>query len=105
MFSTFRFSDFLDIVLVAAIIYICVRIIRETRAMQLIKGIFFLACVYIIVSLLEMEASTYMFESIFSNILLIIAVIFALSFAVFLNPSVREQQERALNQLSILMLR
>ncbi len=77
VFSTFRFSDFLDIVLVAVIIYICVRIIRETRAMQLIKGIFFLACVYIIVSLLDMEASTYMFESIFSNILLIIAVIFA----------------------------
>ena len=41
VFSTFRFSDFLDIVLVAVIIYICVRIIRETRAMQLIKGIFF----------------------------------------------------------------
>ena len=77
VFSTFRFSDFLDIVLVAVIIYICVRIIRETRAMQLIKGIVFLACVYIVVSLLHMEASTYMFESIFSNILLLIAVIFA----------------------------
>ena len=77
VFSTFRFSDFLDIVLVAGIIYICVRIIRETRAMQLVKGIVFLAVIYLIVSLLHMEASTYMFESIFSNILLIVAVIFA----------------------------
>lgn len=38
VFSTFGISDALDIILVAVIIYICVRIIRETRAMQLAKG-------------------------------------------------------------------
>ncbi|MDE5605612.1 MAG: diadenylate cyclase CdaA [Eubacterium sp.] len=77
VFSTFRISDFFDIVLVAVIIYICVRIIRETRAMQLVKGIVFLIVIYLFVTLLHMESSTYIFESIFSNILLIIAVIFA----------------------------
>lgn len=77
VFSTFRISDFLDIVLVAVFIYICVRIIRETRAMQLVKGIFFLAVLYLIVSLLNMEASTYIFGTVFSNILLVVAVIFA----------------------------
>ena len=77
VFSTFRFSDFFDIVLVAVIIYICVRIIRETRAMQLVKGIVFLAVIYLAVTLLKMESSTYIFESIFSNILVIVAVIFA----------------------------
>lgn len=77
VFSTFRFSDFLDIVLVAVILYICIRIIRETRAMQLVKGIFFIAVVYFVVNLLNMEASTYIFKSIFSNILLIVAILFA----------------------------
>lgn len=77
VFSTFRFSDFLDIVLVAVVIYVCVRIIRETRAMQLIKGIVFLAAVYLIVRLLHMEASSYIFESIFANILIIVAILFA----------------------------
>lgn len=77
VFSTFRIVDFLDIVLVAVIIYICIRIIRETRAMQLVKGIAFIAVIYLIVSILNMEASSFIFGSMFSNILLIVAIIFA----------------------------
>ena len=42
VFSTFGISDALDIILVAVIIYICVRIIRETRAMHLQKDLFLL---------------------------------------------------------------
>ena len=76
VFSTFRFTDFLDILLVAAIIYLCVRIIRETRAMQLAKGIIFLLGIYLVVNLLDMEASTYIFRTIFTNILIIIAILF-----------------------------
>ncbi len=77
VFSTFRFADFLDIVVVAIIIYLCVRIIRETRAMQLAKGIVFIAIVYFIVNLLNMEASTAIFKTIFNNIILIIVILFA----------------------------
>ncbi len=76
VFSTFGFADFLDIVMVAVVIYICVRIIRETRAMQLAKGIIFILIVYGVVNLLGMEASGYIFKSIFSNILIILVVIF-----------------------------
>lgn len=77
VFSTFRFADFLDIVVVAVIIYLCVRIIRETRAMQLAKGIVFIALVYFVVNLLNMEASTAIFKTIFNNIILIIVILFA----------------------------
>lgn len=77
VFSTFRFADFLDIVVVAIIIYLCVRIIRETRAMQLAKGIVFIAIVYFAVNLLDMEASTAIFKTIFNNIILIIVILFA----------------------------
>lgn len=77
VFSTFRFTDLLDIVLVAVAIYICVRILRETRAMQLAKGIALMVVVYLIVNLLGMEASSYLFRTVFSNILIIAAIIFA----------------------------
>lgn len=77
VFSTFRFVDFLDIVVVAVIIYLCVRIIRETRAMQLAKGIVFIALVYFVVNLLNMEASTAIFKTIFNNIILIVVILFA----------------------------
>ena len=77
VFSTFRFADFLDIVLVSIMIYLCVRIIRETRAMQLVKGIMFVAIIYLIVNLLGMEASTNIFRMIFNNIILIVFVLFA----------------------------
>ena len=58
-------------------IYLCVRIIRETRAMQLVKGIMFVAIIYLIVNLLGMEASTNIFRMIFNNIILIVFVLFA----------------------------
>ena len=77
VFSTFRFVDFLDIVVVAIIIYLCVRIIRETRAMQLAKGIVFIALVYFVVNLLNMEAATAIFKTIFNNIILIVVILFA----------------------------
>ena len=80
VFSTFKITDLLDIALVAVLIYICVRILRESRAMQLAKGIAFMVVVYLIVNALQMEASSYIFRSIFSNILIIAVVIFAPEF-------------------------
>ena len=65
VFSTFGISDALDILFVAVIIYGCIRIIRETRAMQLAKGILLLLVMYGIVNLLHMEASSFIFKSIF----------------------------------------
>lgn len=76
VFSTFSFTDFLDIVMVAFVIYICIRIIRETRAIQLAKGLIYLAVIYGVVNLLNMEASSFIFKSIFSNILIIVVVLF-----------------------------
>lgn len=77
VFSTFVITDFLDIVLVAVIIYLCIRIIRETRAMQLVKGLALLLVVYGVVTMLNMEASSYIFKTIFSNILLIVVILFS----------------------------
>ena len=76
VFSTFSIADFLDIVMVAILIYICIRIIRETRAILLAKGLIYLAIVYGIVNLIGMEASSFILKSIFSNILIILVILF-----------------------------
>lgn len=99
VFSTFGISDALDIILVAIIIYICVRIIRESRAMQLAKGFIFIAIIYGIVTLLDMEASSFIFKAIFSNILIILVILFGPEFVIFLSKSVKVQHQKALNRL------
>ncbi len=76
LFGNFKFIDLIDILFVAAVLYVVIRIIRETRAMQLIKGILFIAFLYFAVSFLGMGASTYLLRTIFSNILIIIVILF-----------------------------
>lgn len=70
-------SDVLDVLLVAFVIYSAIKLIRETRAIQLAKGFVLLLAVYALVYVLNMQVSTYMFSVIFSNILLVLVVIFS----------------------------
>ena len=75
--SSFRFVDFLDIFLVALIVYGVVRLVRETRAMQLFKGIALFAVIYIVIQVLDMQASSYIFHAIAANGLICLVVIFS----------------------------
>ena len=99
VFSTFKITDLLDIALVALLIYICVRILRESRAMQLAKGIAFMVAAYLIVNALQMEASSYIFRSIFSNILIIAVVIFAPEFRNILEQIGKGSARRSLRTI------
>lgn len=72
----FGITDFLDICLVAFVIYNGIKLIRETRAFQLIKGLILLALAYLVISLLEMQASSYAFGILFQNIFIILIIIF-----------------------------
>ena len=47
LMKTFTVSDFLDISIMAFIIYSFIKLIRETRASQLVKGILILVIAYI----------------------------------------------------------
>ncbi|MBR6619676.1 MAG: diadenylate cyclase CdaA [Clostridia bacterium] len=75
--SSFRISDFLDICLVAFVVYSVVKLVRETRAIQLFKGILFFALVYIVITVLEMQASSYLFKSVASNAIVCLVIIFS----------------------------
>ncbi len=54
-----RISDFIDILIVAVILYYLINLIRETRAMQLVKGIIVLFIVFFISQWLNLNALNY----------------------------------------------
>lgn len=68
--------DVFDILLLAYIIYRGWKLMRETRASQLMKGILLLAAGYLIVKVLEMRTMTYLMENAFSIGLLALCVLF-----------------------------
>ncbi len=70
-------SDLFDVILVAFVIYSGIKLIRETRAFQLAKGVLLLAGIYLVVTLFEMQASEFILSFIFGNLLMILVVIFA----------------------------
>lgn len=76
LFGTFGIIDVVDILFVAIVLYMVIRIVRETRAMQLIKGLVFIAILYFVVNFLGMGASTYILKAIFTNILIIVVILF-----------------------------
>lgn len=70
-------ADILDVLLVAFVIYSAIKLIRETSALQLAKGFVLLVLMYAVVYFLHMQVSTYMFSMFFSNILLVLVIIFS----------------------------
>lgn len=54
-----RVTDFIDVIIVAVILYYLINLIRETRAMQLVKGIIFLFAVFFLSQRLNLNALNY----------------------------------------------
>mgnify|MGYP003302615904 CR=1 FL=1 len=71
-----KITDILDICLVAFIVYNGIKLIRETRAFQLVKGLLLLGAGYLVINALNMEASSYIFEFVFKNIFIILVILF-----------------------------
>lgn len=79
-------SDLLDVLFVTFIIYEAIKFIRGSRSLHLIKGIAFLGLLYVLVNIIEMEASEFLLSSLFQNALLILVVLFS--------PEIRNILER-----------
>ncbi len=73
---SFRPADVLDILLVAFIIYSLIKLIRETRASQLFKGLLLVGLAYVIIYLLNMQVSKFIFTKLLTNIILVLVVLF-----------------------------
>ncbi len=64
IFTTIEFpSDFIDIALVAVIVYYCIKFARETRMGHLIRGLLLILVLYQLAILLELSALKYILQN------------------------------------------
>lgn len=88
VFSDFAFTDFLDICLVAFILYSVIKLIRETKAIQLAKGLLLFGVAYLAIYLLDMQASEFIFKKVFGEIIIVLVILFQpRAAAICSNPS------------------
>lgn len=87
VFQSFGVTDLLDILLVAFIIYQAIKLLRDTRAFQLIKGLLLVLVAFGVIMLLDMQASEYIFKTLFSNLILVLIILFS--------PEIRHALETA----------
>lgn len=73
---TFRVADVLDIVIVSFIIYNLIKIVRETRAEQLVKGILILLLAFVVSCLFNLKMLNTLFTTFFQFSVLAVLIVF-----------------------------
>ena len=76
VFKTIQVRDVFDIILIALIIFGLFRIIRETRAVQLLKGVFFLLIIYLISTWADLVMLSSLLRAFFEASVVLVAIIF-----------------------------
>lgn len=74
--KTFTFSDAIDIVLVSLIIYSLFKILRQTRAAQLVKGLAILGIAYALSILFDLTMVNFILTAIFEFAVIILVIVF-----------------------------
>ncbi len=86
VFRTIQIKDVFDIIAVTFIIFSLFKLVRETRAEQLLKGVIVLLAVYVVSSVFGLTMMTNFMRILFEFSVLIIAIIF--------QPEIRKALER-----------
>ena len=68
--------DFVDIAIVAVLIYQVIKLIRETRAMQLAKGLLLLLLMYFVAYNLNMKTVRFIMQNLVATGVLALVIIF-----------------------------
>ncbi len=76
LMMTFKATDVLDIMVVSFIIYNLIKIVRETRAEQLVKGILVLLVAFFISGLFSLKMLNTLFSSFFQFSVLAVLIVF-----------------------------
>ena len=76
LISSVGIADIIDITVVALVIYYAVKLVRQTRAFQLVKGVVYMGIIYFIVSAFNMSASSFLFSQLFRNIVIVMILLF-----------------------------
>lgn len=100
--ATFRIYDFLDICFVTIIVYSLIKLIRETRAIQLMKGIILIVIAYIITKLLHMETMTYILYNVLKWGVLALVILFQPELRHALEQIGRSSFKRKINFLNFI---
>lgn len=86
VFSTIQFKDVVDILAITFIIFSLFKLVRETRAEQLLKGVIVLLAVYIVSTIFGLTMLTSLMRILFEFAVIIIVVVF--------QPEIRKALER-----------
>ena len=87
LIQRFRWTDLLDIVLVTAVFYIILLLLRDTEALVLLRGVFFIIILLVLfTSLVDLPAFSWLISSVLPALVFAIPVIFA--------PEIRRALER-----------
>ncbi len=77
LFSSYNWiTDTLDIALVAVIIFSAIKLLKETRGIQIVKGLLVVGVIYFIINLLDMQASTYLFKTLLGDFIIVLIILF-----------------------------
>ncbi len=78
LFSSYNIIiDTLDIALVAFLIFSAIKMLKETRGIQIVKGLLLVGLVYFIINLLDMQASTYLFKTLLADFIIVLVILFS----------------------------
>ena len=70
------FRDTLDIILVAFLIYSIIKLVRDSRAEQLLKGILIFGLAFLTAMVLELNTMYYLLKTVLNNSLIVLIIIF-----------------------------
>ena len=76
VFMSISLPDIIDMAILSYLIYHGIRLVRETRATQLIKGIVIICVAYVISSLLDLKVITFLLKNVFQWGIIAIIILF-----------------------------
>lgn len=71
-----RLSDFIDVFIIAVLVYYVLRAIRGTRAVQLLRGLMIAVVIYMLSNILQLDTLYYILSAVFQIALFAVVVIF-----------------------------
>lgn len=86
VFNTIQIKDIIDIIVISALIFSLFKLVQETRAEQLLKGVLLLLLLYVIAAIFDFTMLASLMKLFFEFSVILIAVIF--------QPEIRKALER-----------
>ncbi len=68
--------DIIDILLLTYLVYVIIKLVRETRAQQLLKGILILMLIFVVVQICNLKVMSYLFENFFQVGIIALVIVF-----------------------------